>query len=227
MTHILCIETATDICSVCLATNGKMVAIRETARSFSHTEVITVFIRECLAEAKLTMGDLSAVAVTSGPGSYTALRIGSSTAKGICFALDIPLIAVDTIKSLAQGVREHAEKGDLIIPLLDARRMEVYCAVYDHELVEKQIVSPIILDENTFSDLERSGTIHLCGDGVDKSKSLLSLDRAVFHASEASAKNMIPEAFRRFSSNEFEHLVNYTPYYFKGPNITVQKKNIL
>lgn len=202
-------------------------AIRETERSFSHSEVITVFIRACLDEAGLVMSQLSAVAVTSGPGSYTALRIGSSTAKGICFAHDIPLIAVDTIRSLARGVQRHMVADDIVIPLLDARRMEVYCAVYDHLLNEIEIVAPVILDSSSFKQYRSKGKIHYCGDGMEKAKGLLKSENAVFHEHEATASYLIEEAFSKYRANQFEHLVDYTPFYFKGPNITVQKKNIL
>jgi len=213
LTHILCIETTTDICSVCIATDGLLVSMRETPRSYSHSEVITVFIEECLIEAGISASELAAVAVSFGPGSYTALRIGSSTAKGICFAMDIPLISVDTMKALAVGIVAEAKEGDLIIPMIDARRKEVYHAIYDHILTEVQIVEPLILDDTTFQNLSNKGDIHL--------------SKSVFHDVEACSKHMIEEAFAKFHANQVEDTAYYTPFYFKGPNITVQKKNIL
>jgi len=227
LTHILCIETTTDICSVCIATDGLLVSMRETPRSYSHSEVITVFIEECLIEAGISASELAAVAVSFGPGSYTALRIGSSTAKGICFAMDIPLISVDTMKALAVGIVAEAKEGDLIIPMIDARRKEVYHAIYDHILTEVQIVEPLILDDTTFQNLSNKGDIHFCGDGVTKSKDILNLSKSVFHDVEACSKHMIEEAFAKFHANQVEDTAYYTPFYFKGPNITVQKKNIL
>lgn len=225
MTHILCIETSTDICSVCIASDEKVVAIRETERSFSHSEVITIFIEECLDEARLTAKDLSAVAVTTGPGSYTALRIGTSTAKGLCYALDIPLISVQTLKALAIGIKGHVNEGDLIIPMLDARRKEVYHAVYDASLQELTPVTPIVLDGQTFS--ERRSTIHFCGDGVIKARDILNYDRAVYHEVYSSAAFLVEEAFEKFGQKKFENIAYYTPYYLKPANINVQKKNIL
>jgi len=226
VTYILCIETTTDICSVCLAGDSKVIAIRETARSFSHSEVIAVFIDECLKEANITPNELSAVAVSGGPGSYTALRGGTSTAKGLCYGLKIPLIAVDTLKALAVGIQPKAAKGDLIIPMLDARRKEVYQAIYTYDLTNISEVSPLILDENSFLQ-HSTRRIHICGDGAAKAQDILSLPNAVFHTLLSSAEFMIGEAFDKFESNTLEDTAYYEPYYFKGPNITVQKKNIL
>ncbi len=227
MTTILCIETSTDICSVCVARDRKVFSIRETARSYSHSEVITVLIEECLDEAGIVMKDLDAVAVTSGPGSYTALRIGSSTAKGICYAMDIPLISVDTLKSLAYGIRDKVGEEDIIIPMLDARRKEVYHAIYDHSMNEMVAVIPIILDEETFLEYGNHKKIHFCGDGVPKSKDILKVENGVFHNLEASSRHLISQAFESFEHGKVEDTAYYTPFYFKSPNITVQKKNIL
>jgi len=225
--RILCIETSTDICSVCIAEESKLLAIKETERSYSHSEVITLFIEECLKEANLTIDDMDAVAVSSGPGSYTALRIGSSTAKGICYAKGIPLISVDTIKSLGQGIISKVAENDLVIPLLDARRKEVYHAVYDSNLEEIEVVAPKILDETSFKNLSKAPKIHFCGDGVAKAKTILKLENAIYHEEEASSRYMIKEAFEKLALNNVEDIAYYTPFYFKPANITVQKKNIL
>lgn len=229
MPSILLIETATDICSIAVATDGAVVSHRSTGRSYSHSEVITVFIEECLAEAELQPADLAAVAVTSGPGSYTALRIGASTAKGLCYGLDIPLISVDTMRSMAMGVRDSGvvADGDIIIPLLDARRMEVYRTVYDADLREIEQVAPIILDGESFAAYQGGTTVHLCGDGAEKSKDVLRLTNTKYHEIECSATYMVSEAFAKLEAGELEDIAYFTPFYFKAPNITVQKKNIL
>ena len=146
MAIILCIETSTDVCSVCISDGKRLLAIRETGRSYSHNEVIAVFIDECVKEANMQIRDLEAVSISRGPGSYTALRIGTSTAKGICYALDIPLITVDTLKALALSVTDIVKPNGVIIPMIDARRDEVYAAVYDSsfkELARSLILSPI------------------------------------------------------------------------------------
>ena len=229
MAHILLIETATDVCSVAVARDGVVVSIRETGRSYSHSEVITLFVEQCLAEAGIAPADLVAVAVTSGPGSYTALRIGSSTAKGMCYALDIPLISVDTLKSMAVAVLATCEvsEGDLIIPLLDARRKEVYRTIYNYGLEQIAAVEPIILESETFAGLAPLGTIHFCGDGAEKSKSILAVDNIRYHDIECSAASMVYDAFAKWQSGDIEDTAYFTPFYFKAPNITVQKKNIL
>lgn len=227
MSYILCIETSTDICSICIAKDGKLVSFRETARTYSHSEVITLFIKQCLEEAKIDISQLNAVAVSAGPGSYTALRIGSTTAKGICYACDIPLISVDTLSALANGIKDQVGPEDVIIPLLDARRKEVYHAVYRYNLNQVKPVAPLILDEYSFKEYKSFNKIHFCGDGVDKAKDIISIKNAIFHNSDASARYMILEAFDKYGKGKVVDTAYFTPFYYKSPNITTQKKNIL
>ena len=144
MPLILSLETATTNCSVALASDGKVVASRSINSGYSHSEKINVFIQEVIAQAGVTLKDLQAVAVSSGPGSYTGLRIGISTAKGLCYALDIPLIAINTLDAMAQGF--NARKDELIVPMIDARRMEVYSAVYDSEKKRVSEIEAIVVD---------------------------------------------------------------------------------
>ena len=227
MPTILNIETSTDICSVCISSNSEVLSIRETERSYSHSEVIAVFIDECIKEAGISMKDLDAVAVSQGPGSYTALRIGTATAKGICFALSIPLIAIGTLASLRESIAKKAGDHDLIIPLIDARRKEVYRCVYNYrgEVIEE--VSPLILDDESFSEYKQYNNILFCGDGVSKAKDILTIQNSVFYDIECSSKFMVNISEEKFLANQFENLAYYEPFYYKGPNITVQKKNIL
>jgi len=227
MPTILNIETSTDICSVCISRNGAVLSLRETERSYSHSEVIAVFIDQCIKEAGLRMKDLDAVAVSQGPGSYPALRIGTATAKGICFAMSIPLIAVGTLDALYNSVVHKAESNDLIIPLIDARRKEVYRCVFNSKGEILAPVEPIILDENTFSEYSTYENILFCGDGVDKSKDILNLENARFCKEECSSRHMISLSEEKFTNKQFENIAYYEPFYYKGPNITVQKKNIL
>ena len=227
MATILNIETSTDICSVCIADGTKVLAVRETPRSYSHSEVIAVFVDECLKEAGLAAKDLDAVSISRGPGSYTALRIGAATAKGICFAVDIPLISVGTLEALAGSVMHLCGKNDIIIPMIDARRKEVYHAIYDNRFDAIHEVEPIILDENTFIDLSKYDNIHFCGDGVAKSKDILTITNAQYHDIECSALSMIALSNEKFDKKIFEDIAYYEPNYYKGANITVQKKNIL
>src|ERR1700739_3288247 len=129
--HILCIETATTMCSVCITQNDKVIACKELNGGYTHAENLHVFIQDVPKEVNLTVKQISAVAVSKGPGSYTGLRIGVSSAKGLCYALQIPLISIDTLQSMAYAVAQSRQDDILYAPMLDARRMEVYCAVYD------------------------------------------------------------------------------------------------
>ena len=227
MATILNIETSTDVCSICIANEQDVLAIRETERSYSHSEVIALFIDECIKEAGISVKALDAVSISKGPGSYTALRIGAATAKGICYSLSIPLIAVGTLDALKESVIKTATPNDLIIPMIDARRKEVYRAVYNHkgEIMDK--VEPIILDDTSFLNYANYNRILFCGDGSDKAQDILTINNGVFLKEECSATHMVGLSLEKFHKNEFEDIAYYEPYYYKGPNITVQKKNIL
>ena len=147
MPKILCIETATEICSVCLSIDGEAVALAETDKGFSHASTLTILIQKCLEEANLTLDNLDAVALSQGPGSYTGLRIGVSVAKGICYALNKPMIAIDTLEALAWACAKEEKQEAHYCPMIDARRMEVYTAMYNLKGEEEQSVNALILDE--------------------------------------------------------------------------------
>ena len=178
MALILCLETATTNCSVALSKDGALLALKEDkSNNYSHAEKLHVFIDEILKENNLQVEDLDAIAVSKGPGSYTGLRIGVSSAKGLCFSLDIPLISIATLASLAAHVKQ--EKG-FIIPMLDARRMEVYSAVFDQKLEEIRETRAEVLDENSFTDyLEKNNTVFI-GNGVEKFQDICTHSNAEF-----------------------------------------------
>jgi tRNA threonylcarbamoyladenosine biosynthesis protein TsaB len=177
VTYILNLETATKNCSVSISQDGKTILCKEMAElGYSHAEKLHVFIEECLKESKLTFNDLSAIAVSQGPGSYTGLRIGVSAAKGLCFALDLPLIAVDTLQVLASQL--SITEG-IIIPMIDARRMEVYSAIFSLKLDKIREVQAEILTENSFEGI--SETIHFVGDCTEKAKTVLTNSNFIFH----------------------------------------------
>lgn len=223
MSNILHIETATEICSVAISAGDSLLAIKEIHEPFKHTSHTTLLIQQCLDEAKMTMHDLNAVAVSKGPGSYTGLRVGASIAKGICYAMDIPLIAVDTLASLAWSTRQTF--GDSIhIPMIDARRMEVYTAVYDQS--GKVITAPqsMIIDQDSFSTLRSSKPIVLSGNGAEKCKEVLNIESARFTKILCSSKHLISLAFKAFENQNFEDVAYFTPSYIKAPNITKAKK---
>lgn len=213
MTYILNIETATKNCSVSLAKNGETILCREVAeQGYSHAEKLHVFIEEILRKTDTTVQDLKAIAVSKGPGSYTGLRIGVSTAKGLCYALGIPLISVDTLQVLANKV--SIEKG-LIIPMIDARRMEVYSAVFDNRHNKIMEVQAEILTEKSYAEITEP--VYFIGDCQEKCKTVLSkgnfhfLPEIVF----PSANEMSTLSYDKFVKNDFEDVAYFEPFYLK------------
>jgi tRNA threonylcarbamoyladenosine biosynthesis protein TsaB len=212
---ILNIETATKNCSVSVSDGDTLLALRELNEGkFSHAEKLHSFIMEVLQSAGLSMTDLNAVAISKGPGSYTGLRIGVSAAKGLCYALNIPLISVSTLKCLALQIQP--EEGDYVVPLLDARRMEVYSAVFDGNLIQVRETEAEIIDENSFKKLLQKGKVFFLGDGAEKCKEYIRHDNANF-ASESfpSAKEMVLMVNEKFNKAEFEDLAYFEPFYLK------------
>lgn len=213
MTYILNIETATKNCSVSLTKNGQTIALREIAeQGYSHAEKLHVFIEEIIREAGILFNDLSAVAVSQGPGSYTGLRIGVSTAKGLCYSLNIPLISTDTLTSLASKVK--IEKG-IIIPMIDARRMEVYSAIFDSNFAMIREVQAEVLNENSFSDFKE--TIYFLGDSNEKAKTILTNSNFVFLDDFVypSSTEMNILSFEKYKNRTFEDVAYFEPYYLK------------
>ena len=213
MPIILNIETATKNCSVALAKEGKIVACKEIAeQNFSHAEKLHVFIEELLTENQLQFSDLSAIAVSQGPGSYTGLRIGVSSAKGFCYALNIPMIAIDTLQLIAKQIQ--IEEG-IIIPMIDARRMEVFTAFYDKNYQQIRNTQAEIIDETSYQEI--SEIIHLVGDGTEKFKNTLTDNKFIFHSDVVfpSAKQMTQLSFDKFLKNDFVDVAYFEPYYLK------------
>ncbi len=211
--YILNIETATKNCSVSLAKNGETILCKEMAeQGYSHAERLHVFIEEILKETGIKFQDLKAIAVSKGPGSYTGLRIGVSAAKGFCYALDIPLISVDTLQVLAKQV--VVENG-LIVPMIDARRMEVYSAVFDANHNKIMEVQAEILTENSY--LEMTEAIYFIGDCQEKCKTVLLKDNFHFLPEIVfpSAKEMSGLSYEKFLKNNFEDVAYFEPFYLK------------
>ena len=189
---------------------------------YSHGENLHVFIEDAVHEAKISFLDIDAVAVSKGPGSFTGLRIGVSAAKGLCFSLDKPLIAVNTLASLASAieVREH----EYIIPLLDARRMEVYCAVFDHSHEEIRETRAEVIDESSFSNFLSKGKVYFLGDGSEKCKQILAHKNAVFlDGYLPSAKEMVALSFEKYKKSDIEDVAYFEPFYLKDFLITPKK----
>lgn len=214
MALILCLETATTNCSVALAKDGVLLALKEdNSAKYSHAEKLHVFIEELLAENKLNISQLDAIAVSKGPGSYTGLRIGVSTAKGLCFSLAIPLIAIPTLTSLAAQVKIEAGK---IVSMLDARRMEVYSAIYDPNLNQVRETKAQILDENAFREYLDKEKLVFIGSGVEKFKGICEHLNAVFVEGKLpSAREMCELAESRYKKSDTEDVAYFEPYYLK------------
>jgi len=224
MCLILSIETTTSVCSVALAKQGQLLGYRELDSKNSNAEILKGYIQEILADNKFALGDLKAIAVSEGPGSYTGLRIGVSTAKGLCYSLDIPLIAISTLQSLAIHTRENIdplllEKENLLFcPMIDARRMEAYTALYNLKNEEVRKVEAEVIDETTYlNQLERSSYV-FSGDGSGKYKTLYQdhPNAHFFPEIILSARGMITIAEQKYQRKEFADLAYFEPFYLKA-----------
>lgn len=226
MALILCIETATEICSAALFLDNTCIGFRESAARNVHSAMLTTFIDEIIKSSGIQYASLDAIAVSMGPGSYTGLRIGVATAKGLCYALDKPLIAVPTLEAMAGGMRDALRvTGDgatyalpnLFCPMIDARRMEVYCALFDRDGSEVREVQAEIIDEFSFQGFLADHTVFFGGEGAEKCKAAVgSNPNAVFiDGFQASATTLIGIAAKRYAENRFENLAYFEPYYLK------------
>jgi tRNA threonylcarbamoyladenosine biosynthesis protein TsaB len=233
MALILCIETATEVCSVALFRDEKLLGIKESSARNVHSAMLTTFINELITSSHVGFGGLDAIAVSMGPGSYTGLRIGVATAKGLCYALDKPLIAIPTLQAMAAGInyelkiKNYSEPIDtpnpklvkpvLICPMIDARRMEVYCAFYDEENTEKREVRAEIVDAFSFQEILAEYRVVFGGEGAEKCKaSLEKHPNAMFIDNfKASARFMSFLSGKKFREQVFENLAYFEPFYLK------------
>nr|WP_297787242.1 tRNA (adenosine(37)-N6)-threonylcarbamoyltransferase complex dimerization subunit type 1 TsaB [uncultured Allomuricauda sp.] len=224
MAIILNLETATTNCSVSISKDDEVVVLKENnAANYSHSEQLHVFIKEALKEASLSFSDLDAVAISKGPGSYTGLRIGVSAAKGLCFSLDLPLISIPTLQSMAHQV--DLKPDELVIPVLDARRMEVYSCVYDATYNEVRETRAEVIDEASFVDYVSNNKVYLLGSGAEKCRGVLQHPNFIFEGSVfPSAKQMASIAFKKFKANQFEDVAYFEPYYLKDFVLQQKKK---
>jgi tRNA threonylcarbamoyladenosine biosynthesis protein TsaB len=220
---ILNIETATKNCSVSLAKDGNILTIKELNNgNYSHAEVLHPFIVALLKEAKISSQQINAVAVSKGPGSYTGLRIGVSTAKGLCFSLDRPLISIDTLHSLSHSI--SIEKG-VIVPMLDARRMEVYAAVFNKDHDQIRDIKAEIINEDSFTKELANNQVYFLGDGAEKCRELITHKNAVFVENKfPSAKEMAQLSYDKYKNNDFEDVAYFEPFYLKDFIVVPQKK---
>jgi tRNA threonylcarbamoyladenosine biosynthesis protein TsaB len=231
---IICLETATNLCSVALCDSAGVISLRESDEQKSHASMLTVFIDEILKENDLKASDLNAVAVSKGPGSYTGLRIGVSVAKGIAYAASIPLIGIETMFSMFWGISGYknsnlfSDKSSLFCPMLDARRMEVYYAIYDSEGKIIKNISAEIITEDTFNNIQESQKLVLFGDGASKCKETIKRKNIHFaddyHISAAHMYHPVNKAIKEL---RYENVAYFEPFYLKDFITSKPGKNIL
>lgn len=228
MVHIFSIESTTSVCSVALHTDGQLVGLMELHQENVHSKQLMLLVEQLMERTGLSTAHLNAIAVSSGPGSYTGLRIGVSIAKGMAFAKDIPLIGVDTLKALAKRVQPFLLGEALIVPMLDARRMEVYAAVYNRHLQEVESLSPKVFEnENLYSRYLNEGPVFFLGDGVKKLKNILAHPQAKLLELMPTAETVGHLAFEKFQAGVFEDIAYFEPNYLKDFRVISSKKNLL
>jgi tRNA threonylcarbamoyladenosine biosynthesis protein TsaB len=228
MSVILSIETATSVCSCALARDGELLVAREDYRGQSHASLLGLFVHEIMAFARGQNLTPHAIAVSSGPGSYTGLRIGVSEAKGLSYGLNIPLIALPTPLIMASMMREQAEEGTLLCPMIDARRMEVYATFYDRSLHTVRKTAADIVEEGSYAELLAANKVLFFGNGAEKCKIHLNHPHALF-ADEVHplASGMIPLAEEAFAAGRFVDSAYFEPFYLKEFVATVPKNKII
>ncbi|GGF51275.1 tRNA (adenosine(37)-N6)-threonylcarbamoyltransferase complex dimerization subunit type 1 TsaB [Echinicola rosea] len=227
MNLILSIETAVSVCSVALHGEKGLIGLLELHQENVHAQKLMPAIKSLLDQAGLESGDLAAVAVSEGPGSYTGLRIGVSTAKGIAYAHQLPLIAVGTLDALASQVLPMVDHGAFVIPMIDARRMEVYSKVFDHEMEEKGGLKPVIIEEGSYGEYLEKGKVYFCGDGSTKVRGLIDHPNARFLSLSNSAASVGNLAMKKYAQKDFVDIAYFEPNYLKEFRVLKSKKNPL
>ena len=238
MKKIILIETSTSLCSVALAEDGAVTAYRESSAPKAHASLTAVFIQEVLKERGLKLADCDAVCVSKGPGSYTGLRVGVSTAKGLCFGSGKPLLAVGTLDTLVAQSTEVEIPGQAgnddkdgngwkyIVPMIDARRMEVYSAVFTPDGRQISETTPVIVDENSFADYMSEGQVLFIGDGAGKCADVIKHPNAIFCQCNPKASAMLKPAMDAYEKKQFEDTAYFEPFYLKEFVATVSKKKL-
>lgn len=228
------LETSTEVCSAALFNEGQLLCYRENSEGRSHASTLAVFVDEILKEVGISPANLDAVAVSKGPGSYTGLRIGVSTAKGICYAQNLPLIAVDSLQAMTYGaIAVLKERGDTIdnvifCPMIDARRMEVYAALYSSKLEVLDPIKAIVVDNTTFAPILEKSRVAFFGNGAKKCQSIISQTNTFFiEGNFATAKNMVVPSFNAFTASDFVDTAYFEPFYLKDFVVTKSKKKLL
>jgi tRNA threonylcarbamoyladenosine biosynthesis protein TsaB len=234
MALILNIETSTPVCSVAISRNSEIVGILESSEEKSHASHLALFIQDIFAENSIEKEMIDAVAVSRGPGSYTGLRIGVSTAKGIAYALNKPLIAIDTLQAMAYGAvqllysqRRKFPDNAWLCPMIDARRMEVYTSFYDFDLNQQRDIKAEIIEKESFKKILAHRSVFFFGNGAEKCKQVLNYPNGYFIDNfKPSAKYLVPFSNEKFQQNTFEDVAYFEPFYLKDFIATIPRKNI-
>lgn len=242
MERIILIETSTALCSVALAEDGAVTAYRESSEPKAHASLTAVFVQEVLAERGVTLADCDAVCVSMGPGSYTGLRVGVSTAKGLCFGSGKPLLAVGTLDTLVaqageipgQAGNDRSSPYSFLIPMIDARRMEVYATVWGrsaagecgHGMKQITETAPVIVDENSFVEYLEQGPVLFIGDGAGKCADVIKHPNAHFCQCHPKASSMLSPALEALRAGDFKDVAYFEPFYLKEFVATVSKKKL-
>jgi tRNA threonylcarbamoyladenosine biosynthesis protein TsaB len=230
---ILCLETVTPVCSVALCDRTGLIMVRESRENKSHSTLLTIFIEELLKESGVRAEELEAVAVSKGPGSYTGLRIGVSVAKGIAYGASVPLIGIDTTRSMFNGLiasnkKYEANSTSLFCPMIDAKRMEVYYSIFDSKGNVIKKTSAEVINEESFNEIPESVEIVFFGDGAGKCRDMISHKNSFFDDDfMISATNMYKIVFEEYNAGRFEDVAYFEPYYLKDFITTTQRKNII
>lgn len=222
--RILCIETSTTVCSVAINNDQNLLFEKNIIEGQRHSEIITVLIEELLKYSGIGMSDIDAVAVSRGPGSYTGLRVGYSTAKAICYSMKIPLITIDTLRALAY---HHVKEGSVVVPMIDARRKEVYSSTWSEKGSVLDETHSLILTDVDIAAKYPYDNIILCGDGSLKALEYFKEKQITMGSPISLAKYLLPLAEVAFHNQKYDDIAYAVPHYFKSPNITKSIKNIL
>lgn len=226
MARILSIETSTSICSVAVHDSGRLISLSEIIEPGAHAEQLMQLVVDVVGKASLEFSELDAIAVSEGPGSYTGLRIGVSTAKGLAFGLNLPLISINTLQALASAV--VAEEGELIIPVLDARRLEVYREVFDSNFISVSRLDSEILEEGAFQNYLEKGRVYFVGDALEKVNTVVQNENAQFISDLTfSAAHLGKLAWSKFQNQDFADIAYFVPNYLKEFKALQSKKNPL
>jgi tRNA threonylcarbamoyladenosine biosynthesis protein TsaB len=223
--YLLHIETSTDICSIALSLGSEILGIAEEQNS-KHINCITILIDKLMQENGIQYQQLAAISVSEGPGSYTSLRIGVSVAKGLCYTLNIPMLAIPSLEPLAFAQKENIIDFDCIMPMIDARRMEVYTAIYHKSMKVDTELQAFIIDQDSLQKITRGTKTIICGNGAFKTQKFASKDIIIIE-SVASAINQVEIAYQMYLNKKYSSITYFEPNYLKNPNITIPKKSIL